>query len=183
MMDLLAENWWALMLRGIFAVLFGLLLFLWPGPGILALVFLFGIYAIVDGVLAIVAGIRGSAGSRWLLVIEGAIGVVAGIVAFAWPGITALALLYVVAFWAIFGGIAQVASAIALRREVEGEWALGLGGVLSVIFGILLAVLPGVGLLSLVWLIGLYALVFGISLIVVAFRVRRGNTGEPSRVA
>lgn len=178
----LSENWWALALRGLLALLFGLLVLLWPGPGLLALVFLFGAYAIVDGALAVVAGVRGTAGPRWLLVVEGVIGVLAGIVAFAWPGITALALLYVVAFWAVFGGIAEIASAVALRREIEDEWALALGGVLSIIFGVLLAVLPGVGLLSLVWLVGVYAIVFGIALIVLAFRVRRGTGREPGTV-
>lgn len=183
MLSALSENWWTLALRGLLAVLFGLAVVLWPGPGLLALILLFGAYALVDGALAIVAGIRGTAGPRWLLIVEGVIGVLAGIVAFVSPGITAVALLYLVAFWAIFGGIAEVVAAIALRREIEGEWALILGGLVSVLFGILLLALPGAGLLSLVWLVGLYAVVFGISLLVLAFRVRRGGERrEPSRV-
>lgn len=143
------------------------------------LVLVFGAYALVDGVFAVVAGIRGVGGSRWVLFIEGVLGVLAGLVALLWPGITALVLLYVIAFWAIFTGVAEVVAAIALRREIEGEWALILGGILSVIFGIILAVLPGVGLLSLVWLLGLYAILFGIALIVLAFRVR-GMRGRGS---
>ena len=143
---------------------------------------LFGAYALVDGVFAVVAGIRGAGGGRrWVLLIEGVLGILAGIVALLWPAITTLALLYVIAFWAIFTGIAEIVAAVALRREIAGEWALILGGVLSVIFGLILAVLPGAGPLSVVWLIGVYAILFGIALNVLAFRVRgtsaRGGEG------
>jgi len=114
---------------------------------------------------------------------KGASGIVAGLVALAWPSITALVLLYVVAIWAILSGVAEIFAAVALRREMAGEWALFLVGVLSVIFGTILAVLPGVGLLSLVWLVGLYALVVGVALIVLALRVRRLQGRENRRVA
>jgi uncharacterized membrane protein HdeD (DUF308 family) len=107
-----------------------------------------------------------------VLIAEGAWGIVSGVVAVAWPSITALVLLYVVAIWAILSGVAEMIAAVALRREMAGEWALFLVGLLSVIFGITLAVLPGVGLLSLVWLVGLYALAIGVALIGLAFRVR-----------
>jgi uncharacterized membrane protein HdeD (DUF308 family) len=107
-----------------------------------------------------------------VLIAEGAWGIVSGVVAVAWPSITALVLLYVVAIWAILSGVAEMIAAVALRREIAGEWALFLVGVLSVIFGIILAVLPGVGLLSVVWLVGLYALAIGVALIGLAFRVR-----------
>jgi uncharacterized membrane protein HdeD (DUF308 family) len=107
-----------------------------------------------------------------VLIAEGAWGIVSGVVAVAWPSITALVLLYVVAIWAILSGVAEMIAAVALRREMAGEWALFLVGLLSVIFGIILAVLPGVGLLSLVWLVGLYALAIGVALIGLAFRVR-----------
>ena len=146
------------------------------------LVLLFGAYALVDGVFAIVAGVRGSQGHRWLLLAEGALGVLAGLIAFFWPGLTALALLYVIALWAIFTGVVEVVMAIRLRREMENEWLMALSGVLSVVFGLILAVLPGVGLLSLVWLIGIYALAFGIALIVLGFRVR-GHRQESRRVS
>jgi uncharacterized membrane protein HdeD (DUF308 family) len=180
LLSALSKNWWALLVRGLLAVLFGLIALFLPGMTLWVLVLLFGAYALVDGVFAVVAGIRGTGGRRWVLIIEGILSVLAGIVALLWPGITALVLLYVIAFWAIFTGVAEMIAAVALRREIEGEWALILGGVLSVIFGIILAVLPGVGLLSLVWLIGIYAILFGIALIVLAFRVRgtrgRGNS-------
>lgn len=182
MLSALTANWWALLLRGLLAVLFGLIALFMPGITLAALVLVFGAYALVDGVFALVAGIRGTGGSRWVLIIEGVLGVLAGLVTFVWPGITALVLLYVIAIWAIFTGVAEIVTAIALRREIEGEWALILGGALSVIFGIILAVLPGVGLLSLVWLVGIYAILFGIALIVLAFRVRGMQGTGSSRV-
>lgn len=106
------------------------------------------------------------------MILEGALGILAGIVTFLYPGLTALVLLYIIAFWAIFIGILRIVTAISLRRELENEWLMILGGILAVIFGVLLIVLPGVGLLSLTWLIGIWALIFGIALIVLAFRVR-----------
>ena len=181
MLPILAGNWWALLLRGIAAVLFGLAAIFWPGLTLFVLVVFFGAYALVDGVFAIVAGIRGSGGRRWLLLAEGALGVLAGLVAFFYPGITALVLLYVIAFWAIFTGVLKVVMAVSLRREVENEWLMVLSGVVSVLFGGILAVLPGVGLLSLVWLVGIYAIVFGAALIVLGFRVR-GHHQESRRV-
>jgi len=181
-LPMIAGNWWALLLRGIAAVLFGLAALLWPGLTLYVLIIFFGAYALVDGVLAIVAGIRGTEGRRWLLLTEGILGVLAGLIAFFYPGITALVLLYVIAFWAILTGVLKVVMAIWLRQEIENEWLMGLGGVLSVLFGTVLAVLPGVGLLSLVWLIGIYAIVFGVALIVLSFRVRNHREEAPGRV-
>lgn len=181
-LPMIAGNWWALLLRGIAAVLFGLAALLWPGLTLYVLIIFFGAYALVDGVLAIVAGIRGTEGRRWLLLSEGILGVLAGLIAFFYPGITALVLLYVIAFWAILTGVLEVVMAISLRREIENEWLMGLGGALSVLFGVVLAVLPGVGLLSLVWLIGIYAIVFGVALVVLSFRVRKHREEAPGRV-
>jgi uncharacterized membrane protein HdeD (DUF308 family) len=178
----LATNWWALLLRGIAAVLFGLAALFWPGLTLFVLIVFFGAYTLVDGTFAIVAGLRGSGSRRWLLLAEGVLGVLAGLIAFFWPGITALVLLYVIVAWAIFTGILKVVMAIWLRREIENEWLMVLSGVLSVLFGVILAVLPGVGLLSLVWLIGIYALIFGVALIVLGFRVRGQPTSGISRV-
>jgi uncharacterized membrane protein HdeD (DUF308 family) len=173
-LPVLSRNWWALALRGLLAVLFGLAAFFLPGITLTALILLFGAFALVDGVFAIVAAVRAEEhGARWwLLLAEGVFGVLIGILTFIWPGLTALVLLYFVAAWAIVTGVFEIAGAIRLRQEIEGEWALILGGVLSVIFGVLLAVLPGVGILALVWLIGAYAVVFGVLLIILAFRVR-----------
>lgn len=182
-LPMVAGNWWVLLLRGIAAVLFGLAALLWPGLTLYVLVIFFGAYVLVDGVFAIAAGIRGSGGRAWLLLAEGVLGVLAGLVALFWPGISALVLLYVIAAWAIFTGILKMVMAISLRREIENEWLMILSGVLSVVFGVVLGALPGVGLLSLVWLVGIYALIFGVALIVLGFRVRghrRENSGEVS---
>jgi uncharacterized membrane protein HdeD (DUF308 family) len=171
----LGRNWWALALRGVAAILLGILAFAWPGITLFVLVLFFGAYMLVDGIFAIVAAVRaaGEEDRWWLLLIEGILGVLAGLVAFFWPGLTALALLYFIAAWAIVTGIMEIVAAIRLRQEIEGEWALGLSGLLSVIFGILLVVLPApAGLLSLVWLVGAYAVATGVLLLILAFRVR-----------
>lgn len=180
-------HWWALAIRGVIAILFGLAALLRPDIALAALILLFGAYALVDGVFAIVGVFGGtrSGTPRWLLLLEGVVGILAGIIAFVNPGLTAIALLYLVAAWAIITGLAEIATAIRLRHEMTGEWALILGGILSVIFGVLLAILPSVGILSLIWLIGIYAVVFGVLMLIAAFRVRgRDNQrGErPRRV-
>ena len=173
-LPVLSRNWWLVALRGLAAIVFGVLAFVWPAITLWALVLLFGAYMLVDGIFAIVAAVRaaGREARWWLLLIEGVLGVLAGLVAAFWPGLTALALLYFIAAWAIVSGILEIAGAIRLRREI-GEWALGLSGALSLLFGVLLVVIPApAGLLSLVWLIGAYALAFGVLLLVLAFRLR-----------
>jgi uncharacterized membrane protein HdeD (DUF308 family) len=181
-LPMLAGNWWALLLRGIAAVLFGLAALFWPGLTLFVLIVFFGAYALVDGVFAVVAGIRGSEGSRWLLLAEGVLGVLTGLVVFFWPGMTAMVLLFLISAWAIFTGLLKVVMAIAFRRRIENEWLMGLSGVLSVLFGVVLAVWPGAGLLSLVWLVGIYALIFGVALIVLGFRARGHAQASGSRV-
>ena len=183
-----AGHWWALALRGAIAILFGLAALLRPGIALEALILLFGAYALVDGVFSIVGIFGGTRGGtpRWLLLIEGVVGILAGLIAFVMPGLTAILLLYLIAAWAIVTGISEIATAIRLRNEIRGEWAVIAGGVLSVIFGVLLAVIgPVAGLFSLIWLIGIYAVAFGIMLLIAGFRVRNeqgGNTDRPSRV-
>src|SRR5215203_4637514 len=174
-LPLLSRNWWALALRGLAAILFGILAFAWPGITLFVLVLFFGAYMFADGIFAIVAAVRAAGEEErwWLLLIQGILGVLAGLVAFFWPGLTALALLYFIAAWAIVTGVLEIVAAIRLRREIEGEWALGLSGALSVIFGVLLIVLPApAGLFSLVWLVGAYAVASGVLLLILAFRVR-----------
>ena len=170
----LGQTWWVLALRGLVAILFGLAALFWPGLILAVLIVFFGAYALIDGVLAVIAAFRSSGQGmrRSLLLIEGAIGILFGILALFWPGLTALTLLYIVAFWVIVSGIARIAMAIMLRREIENEWSMGLSGVLSVILGIILLLLPGVGLLAYTWLVGILALAVGIALIYYAFRVR-----------
>ena len=177
-------NWWAVLFRGIAAVLFGLAALFWPGLTLFVLVAVYGAFALVDGVFAIVAGIRaGSESRRWLLVAEGALGVLAGLAALTWPGITAVVLLYIIALWAISSGILRIVAAISLRREIDNEWTMALSGALSIVLGVILAILPGVGLLSLTWLIGIFALAVGGSLIGLAFKVRGHSTSTGSRVS
>jgi uncharacterized membrane protein HdeD (DUF308 family) len=174
MLETLTRYWWAVVLRGVAAVLFGLLALIWPDITLFVLVILFGAYALVDGVLALVAAAMGeNRGRRGWLIFEGVAGVLAGIVTFDWPGATTLALLYLIAAWALVTGVLEVMAAIRLRREIHGEWLLILSGVCSVLFGILLVVWPATGALALVILIGSYAIVFGVVLVAFGMRLRR----------
>jgi uncharacterized membrane protein HdeD (DUF308 family) len=182
-------HWWALAIRGAIAILFGLAALLRPDIALQALILLFGAYALVDGVFAVVGVFGGTRGGtpRWLLLIEGIAGILAGLIAFVLPGLTAVVLLYLIAVWAIVTGIFEIASAIRLRQEITGEWALIVGGALSILFGVILAVIgPVAGLLSLIWLIGVYAVAFGILMLITAFQVRGRDAGSgsdrPSRV-
>jgi uncharacterized membrane protein HdeD (DUF308 family) len=182
-------HWWALAIRGGIAIIFGLAALLRPGIALEALILLFGAYALVDGVFAIVGVFGGTRGGtpRWLLIIEGIAGILAGLIAFVLPGLTAVLLLYLIAAWAVITGISEIATAIRLRQEIRGEWALIVGGALSVLFGVILAVIgPVAGLLSLIWLIGIYALMFGVLMLITAFQVRGRDASSgpdrPSRV-
>ena len=164
MIHTLARNWWALALRGLAAVLFGLLTFFLPGITLVTLVLLFGAYALVDGVVNVIAFIR-VASHQWALLIEGVIGLIAGILTFAWPAITALVLLYLIAFWAVFTGVFEIIAGIRLRKAITNEWLLLVMGALSLLFGILILFAP------VLW-IGAYAFLFGIFLLALAFRLR-----------
>jgi len=170
----LARYWWVVALRGVLAILFGVLIFFAPGLGVLFMVASFAAYALVDGVLAITAAVRGRGRDApwWALLLEGIAGIGAAVVAIAWPGITALALLYVVAGWSIATGILEIAAAIRLRKYIEGEWLLALSGVLSILLGLVLGLMPVPGLLALALWIGAYAVVSGVLLLVLAFRLR-----------
>ena len=173
MLETLTRYWWAVVLRGVAAVLFGLLALIWPDITVVVLVVLFGAYALVDGVLALVAAAMGeNRGRRGWLILEGVVGVLAGIVAFVWPGVTTLALLYLIAAWALVTGVLEIIAAIQLRREIRNEWLLILSGVCSVLFGILLAVWPATGALALVILIGSFTIVYGVVLVAFGMRLR-----------
>jgi uncharacterized membrane protein HdeD (DUF308 family) len=168
-----ARNWWTLTLRGLLAVVFGILAFVWPGITLLGLVFLFGAYAITDGIFAIAAGVRGRGQSRWwVLLIQGILGVIAGLLAFLVPGITALFLLGLIAGWALFTGVMEVVAAVQMRKYITGEWLMVLSGIASVLFGVLLLLNPAAGALAVVWIIGAYAVLFGVLLLALGFKLR-----------
>jgi uncharacterized membrane protein HdeD (DUF308 family) len=171
MLHTLVANWWALALRGLAAVVFGLLTFFLPGITLVTLVLLFGAYALVDGIFNLIAFFR-VASHQWALLIEGVIGIIAGVITFAWPAITAIVLLYVIAFWAILTGIFEIIAGIRLRKVITNEWILLVMGVVSFLFGLLILFAPGAGALAIVLWIGAYALVFGIFLLALAFRLR-----------
>ena len=172
----LAENWWLLLLRGIAAIAFGILAFVWPGLTLLALTLMWGIYAIADGVLALWAAIASKGherAPRWWLGVVGVAGLVAGLLTFVWPGMTALILLMFIASWAIVIGVLQIWGAIRLRKEIEGEWLLGLSGLLWVAFGVIMFVQPGAGALALIWWIGSFAILAGCVYIALAFQLKK----------
>jgi uncharacterized membrane protein HdeD (DUF308 family) len=173
-MQISRHYWWVLGLRGLLAVLFGLAAIVWPRLTLLVLVLLFGAYALVGGVMAVLVSLqeRGVFARWWVLLLEGLAGIAAGVLTFFWPAITALALLYLIAAWAIVTGLFEIAAAFSARLPLALEWTLAVAGILSVVLGIFLAIRPGAGLLGLVWVIGVYAIVFGILLIIRAFQFR-----------
>jgi uncharacterized membrane protein HdeD (DUF308 family) len=177
----LARNWWALVLRGVLAIVFGVLAFVNPGLTLSTLILLFGAYSLVDGVFAIIAGLRAAQRHErwWPFALEGLLSIAVGIVAFLMPLAAAFALLMIASAWSIVTGIFRIAAAIRLRREIEGEWLLILNGLLSVAFGVVIAIFPGAGLVWLVWMVGLYAIVFGVILVALGFRLR----GHGAKVA
>jgi uncharacterized membrane protein HdeD (DUF308 family) len=181
----IARHWWALVLRGIAGVIFGIIAFISPAISLAALVILFGAYAFIDGVFSLVAAARrhGTSDHWWALLLEGVTGVAAGILTLLWPGITALALLYLVAAWALVTGAFEIAAAIRLRKVMEHEWLLGLSGALSVALGIILFLFPGPGLLALVLWTGAYAFISGIVLIVLGVRLHSWTRSHPRHEA
>ncbi len=174
MLEMLSRSWWLFAIRGFAAIAFGVLALVWPGLTLVVLIALFAVYALVDGVSLLVSLARGGARRRpgWMVGIMGVVGIAAGVVAIVWPGITALALLYVVAFWSIALGILQLWAAITLRREIAGELWMAIGGAIAIIFGLYLAIFPGSGLLSVIWVLAIWSIVFGISSVLLATRVR-----------
>ena len=173
MATILIGNWWALALRGVVAILFALIAFFWPAITATALVLLFGAYALLDGIFALVAALRAAQhhGRSGGLLLEGVLNIVIAIIVFAWPGPALVALIYLIAIWAIVTGVALVAAGMALIR-LSGEWLLVVSGALSILLGLMLFVQPAVGVVALSWWLGIYALLFGIMLLSVAFRIR-----------
>ena len=181
MLHALARNWWLILLRGICAILFGVLAFIWPGITLLTLALLYGIFALIEGALALAAAIMGGAPApRWWLAVLGLIGIAVGILTIIMPGMTAFILVLFVAVWAIISGIMQIVGAIRLRKEIENEWMLVAVGAISVAFGVLVALQPMLGALSLVFVIGAYAIIYGIALVALAFRLRGHSHPAPA---
>lgn len=182
MFKTIANHWWLTALRGVFAVLFGLATFFWPGATLSALVLLFGFYVLFDGVVALATSLSNWRDKWWLLSLEGIIGIVVGVITFVWPAITAVTLVYLIATWALITGTLEIAAAIQLRREIDNEWVLGLSGIASIIFGLLVFIWPGAGTLAILWMIGAYALLFGGLLIYLGIRLRQWNEEEATRI-
>ena len=173
----IARWWWTFIIRGLVAVAFGVLAFLAPAWGIAVLVALFGAWALVDGVTGLVGGIRGRGRDRswWLSILEGIVGIVAGVFAFLFPVLAAGALIFIIAAWAIVTGVFEIVAAIRLREQIRGEFWLGLAGVASILYGVVISLFPAAGALSIVWLIGSFAIAFGAFLLILGWRLRRIN--------
>lgn len=170
----LADNWWLLVLRGVLAIIFGIVAWVWPGLNLTTLIILVGAWLLVDGAFQIVFAIlnRARVDSVLPFIIGGLISVIGGIVILAWPGLSAIALIYLIGAWAVITGIFEIVAAIQLRKEIENEWAIGIGGLISIAFGAVVLIFPGDGAVALVWLIGIFAIVLGIALIAAGFRLR-----------
>ncbi len=184
MLETMGRHWWTMALRGLLGIILGIVAFVWPGITVAALVLLFGVYAIIDGVVALVASFRlmEGHGRWWPALLEGLCGIAAGIVAFAWPGLTAVALIYLIAAWAIVTGVFQIVAAVQLRRYIAGEWMLALGGVVSILLGALLFAFPVAGLVVWAWMVGAYALLFGILMLALGFKLRALGSSENLRL-
>jgi uncharacterized membrane protein HdeD (DUF308 family) len=176
---LLARNWWATVIRGMISILFGLAVFAFPGISLLGLIVLFGIFSIVSGFFALMSlkSLPGNE-STWMVLLEGITGIAVGIIALSWSGLTGVVLLYLIATWVIVSGIFEVITAVRLRRQIDNEWLLSLAGVASVIFGILLIAWPTAGAFALLWVIGTYAIFFGVLLVALGLRLRNWKQRE-----
>lgn len=174
MFNLMTQNWWAMVLRGIVAVLFGIAAFMWPGITLWMLVAIFGAYALVDGIFAIIESFRRDVvGQRWwALLFEGLVGIAIGVLTFIWPGLTAMGLLYLIAFWAIVTGVFEIITAIRLRHEIRGEWMMALIGILSIALGFLMVAFPLAGALSVVLMIGAFVFATGALMIALGLKLR-----------
>ncbi len=172
----MAEHWWLMLLRGIAAIAFGLLSLFWPGISALTLVLLWGIYTFADGIFALASAVMGkdggATGTRWWLALTGVLGILAGLIAFFSPAVAGTVLLIFIAVWAIAIGAMAIIGAIRLRAEIEGEWLLILGGALAVAFGAIMLFQPAAGALAVVWMIATFAIIFGIDLVLLSFKLK-----------
>jgi uncharacterized membrane protein HdeD (DUF308 family) len=178
--DTLSANWWAVVLRGVAAMVFGILTLFSPGLTLATLILLFGVYAFADGVLAIAAAIRRRSEERWwMLLLAGIAGIVVALIALAMPGITAIALIYVIAVRAIIVGALEITAAVRLRKVIDGEWMMALAGIASILFGVLILGYPASGALAVLLWIGTYSIIIGAVLIGLGFRLRAWRRDHP----
>jgi len=175
LLQTMGRMWWLVLLRGLAAIVFGILAWAWPGVTLITLVLFWGAYALVDGVAALVSGwhAKDSGKPMWQIVLVGIVGIAAGIFTFVQPGVTAVALLILIAAWAIVNGVFEIAAAIRLRKEIDNEWLLILSGLLSVVFGIFMIVNPGAGAMAVLWLIGVFAIAYGALLVLLSFKLKK----------
>jgi uncharacterized membrane protein HdeD (DUF308 family) len=177
MIRTLTRNWWIFIIRGLFAIIFGVLALMWPELTLFALVWLFGAYVLADGVFQVYSAIsrREDFDRWWLILLEGLFGIVFGVLTFAWPGITGLVLLILIAAWAFITGMLEISAAIQLRKEIENEWLLAFSGVISIVLGVLMMIWPAASAVALAFMIGIYAILFGATLILLGFRLKNMN--------
>jgi uncharacterized membrane protein HdeD (DUF308 family) len=182
MFVILAHNWWLLLLRGILALIFGLLCVAYPGVTLIVMTMMFGAYALLDGIFALASSITLAPGRPqwWSTIFEGIAGIIFGLIILVWPGISAFGLLYLIGVWAIITGIFEITAAIRLRQHFTNEWLLIVGGVASLVFGLLILVVPRAGVLAVVWWIGTYAIFFGMVYIALALRLRTWVSEAPN---
>jgi uncharacterized membrane protein HdeD (DUF308 family) len=184
MLDVMCRRWWVLLIRGLVAIALGVSTIVWPGITLLALAFLFGAFSLVDGAMSIVLGIRGEADGTiwWTMILLGVLAAMAGIIAFAWPGLTLLVLVTIIGVSAIVRGVFEIMAAVRLRKVLDDEWILGLSGFMSILFGGLILWRPDVGLLAIALLIGAYMIALGILAVALSLRLRRtGQTLSAAR--
>jgi len=176
----LRQNWWLIALRGLLGVIFGVVALIFPGATLLSFVLLFSAYMLVDGVFAIVAAVRAAREhARWgYLLLQGIASLATATIAFLWPGITVLAFILLIAAWSIVSGCLMLSAAFRID-ERHGRWWLAFGGILSLAYGVLLILAPLVGALVLTWWLGAFALIFGVALIILAFRLRLRRNEYP----
>lgn len=172
---MLHRSWWVLLLRGVVAIIFGVLTWMQPAASAAALVLVFGAYVFVDGLLGIYAAFKSRQQSRhwWVVLLWGLTGVVVGVLTAINPAITALVLTIYIGVWALMTGVLQIIAALRLRKEIQGEWVLVLGGLLSVVFGIFVLMQPGAGMMAMLWVLATYAVIFGVLMVILAFKIKK----------
>ena len=171
---LLSVSWWILLLRGVISILFGIAAYMWPGITLVTLVSLFGAFAFVDGCFGVFQAFSGRQEDEhwWVLLLEGLLGIAFGLIAFTAPGITATVLILYIGFWAMATGVLRIVLAVRLRKEIDGEWWMVLAGLISIVFGVLMVARPGAGALAVLWIVAAWAIVGGVFMVLLAFKVK-----------